>query len=453
MLPQPLELATEHILLGLATADHEVSAWLRQKGLTPDAIEEEIFRLYGYQKEPIPIPIEIAFPSESEDTAADYASDACKAASGCMDTTSCDGDCCEKNSPASQSTATLRILDAAANRAREGLRVVEDYLRFVLDDRHLTNLCKQLRHDLTDALNRIPIEHRLASRETQADVGAVLTTSGEHRRADATDVLRANFARLQESLRSLEEFGKLLDESLAAEFKQMRYRTYTLQRAADITQHSIRRLADARLYVLIDGRSSIEEFERLARSLIDAGADVIQLRDKQLDDRALLDRARRLRDWTQNVGQVDNLSYNRTLFIMNDRPDLAVLARADGVHVGQEELSVKDVRAIVGPEMLIGVSTHTIEQARQAALDGASYLGVGPTFPSGTKSFEQYPGLELLQQVAAEIRLPAFAIGGIDRRNVDKVLATGLTRIAVGGAVIAADDPAEAVRELQNFLI
>jgi thiamine-phosphate pyrophosphorylase len=360
-------------------------------------------------------------------------------------------------------------LDAAANRAREGLRVVEDYLRFVLDDRHLTNLCKQLRHDLTDALNRIPIEHRLASRETQADVGTVLTTSGEHSRADATEVLRANFARLQESLRSLEEFGKLLDESLAAEFKQMRYRTYTLQRAADMTQHSIRRLAAARLYVLIDGRSSIEEFERLARSLIDAGADVIQLRDKQLDDRALLDRARRLRDWTQsvgqvdnqhvgqvdnqNVGQVDNLSYNRTLFIMNDRPDLAVLAHADGVHMGQEELSVKDARAIVGPEMLIGVSTHTIEQARQAVLDGASYIGVGPTFPSGTKSFEQYPGLELLQQVAAEIRLPAFAIGGIDRRNVDKVLATGLTRIAVGGAVIAANDPAVAVRELLSFLI
>ena len=80
---------------------------------------------------------------------------------------------------------------------------------------------------------------------------------------------------------------------------------------------------------------------------------------------------------------------------MNDRPDLAVLARADGVHVGQEELSVKDARSIVGPDMLVGVSTHSIEQARQAVLDGASYLGVGPTFPSGTKRFEQFPGVEL----------------------------------------------------------
>ena len=137
---------------------------------------------------------------------------------------------------------------------------------------------------------------------------------------------------------------------------------------------------------------------------------------------------------------------------MNDRPDLAVLARADGVHVGQEELSVKDVRRIVGPEMLVGVSTHSLQQARRAVLDGANYIGVGPTFPSDTKAFEHFPGLELLREVAAEIRLPAFAIGGIDRRNVEEVLATGLTRIAVGGAVTAAAQPAEITRELQRKL-
>jgi thiamine-phosphate pyrophosphorylase len=344
---------------------------------------------------------------------------------------------------ASEQTAALRIIDAAANRAREGLRVVEDYLRFVLDDRHLTELCKQLRHDLTGSLEKVPMEHRLVSRDTQADVGTTLTTSGEQTRADIRDVLRANFARLQESLRSLEEFGKLLDESLAASFKQMRYRTYTLQRAADITQRSLERLAAVRLYVLVDGRSTTEEFDRLVRSLIAAGVDAIQLRDKKLDDRALLDRARCLREATQNTP---------SLFIMNDRADLAVLARADGVHVGQEELSIKDARTIVGPEMLIGVSTHSIEQARQAVLDGASYMGVGPTFPSGTKSFTQFPGLDVLRQVAAEIRLPAFAIGGIEQKNVDDVLATGVRRIAVSGAVLGAVDPAEAARQLQSRL-
>jgi thiamine-phosphate pyrophosphorylase len=139
--------------------------------------------------------------------------------------------------------------------------------------------------------------------------------------------------------------------------------------------------------------------------------------------------------------------------IVNDRPDLAVLAQADGVHVGQEELSVKDARSIVGPDMLVGVSTHSIEQARQAVLDGANYIGVGPTFPSGTKRFEQFPGVELLRLVAAEIRLPAFAIGGIDRQNVAEVLAAGFTRIAVSGAVTAAADPVQAAKELLNRLV
>ena len=133
---------------------------------------------------------------------------------------------------------------------------------------------------------------------------------------------------------------------------------------------------------------------------------------------------------------------------MNDRPDLAVLARANGVHVGQTELSVKDARSIVGPDMLVGVSTRSIEQARQAVLDGANYIGVGPTFPSNTKRFEQFPGVELLRAVAEEIRLPAFAIGGIDRENVAEVLAAGFTRIAVSGAIAAAADPAQAAKEL-----
>ena len=140
------------------------------------------------------------------------------------------------------------------------------------------------------------------------------------------------------------------------------------------------------------------------------------------------------------------------LCIVNDRPDLAALARADGVHVGQEEVSVKDARRIVGPESLVGVSTHTIEQARQAVLDGANYIGVGPTFPSGTKTFEHFPGLDLLRAVAAEIRLPAFAIGGITSENLAEVLAAGIARIAVSAAITAAADPAEAARQLLAVL-
>jgi thiamine-phosphate pyrophosphorylase len=337
----------------------------------------------------------------------------------------------------------LRILDASANRGREGLRVLEDWVRFAMDDAHLTQCLKQLRHDLAAALSPIPWGRRLAARETQADVGTDIHTSLEASREDVSEILTANFLRLQESLRSMEEYGKLLDPAVGRAIGQLRYRAYTLQRAVDATRVGCERLAAAQLYVLLDGRESIEEFEQLARLLIEAGVDVLQFRDKRLTDRELIDRARRLRKLTHGTS---------TLLIINDRPDLAALVRADGVHVGQEELSVKDARTIVGPDMLVGVSTHSIEQARQAVLDGANYIGVGPTFPSGTKQFGHFPGVELLRAVAAEIRLPAFAIGGITRENIGRVLAAGITRFAVSGAAIEADDPSQAARELRALL-
>jgi thiamine-phosphate pyrophosphorylase len=141
-----------------------------------------------------------------------------------------------------------------------------------------------------------------------------------------------------------------------------------------------------------------------------------------------------------------------TLAIINDRADIAALARADGVHLGQEDLSVKDARAIVGPRMLIGVSTHNISQARQAVLDGANYLGAGPTFPSQTKAFDDFAGLDYLREVAAETRLPTYAIGGISADNLPDVLETGVSRVAVGAAVTEAADPGVATRKLLVML-
>ncbi|HBO45042.1 MAG TPA: thiamine phosphate synthase [Planctomycetaceae bacterium] len=441
---QPAELASEHLLLGLLAADHEVAQWLGQHGLSAESIEIELHRLHGHlpkldeliEGEPIGEPIDE--PIDLDDLPCDPSS-----ALPAEPPRDADADAPVHAVNRLDQIGVLRVVDAAANRAREGLRVVEDYVRFVLDDKHLTEHFKRLRHELTAALEPISIRLRLAARETQADVGTGLSTEGEIRRDAPCSVLTANFCRLQESLRTLEEFTKLIDSRLAAAFEQLRYRSYTLQRAVEVACDGRERLADARLYVLLDGQATPEDFQVLARDLVLAGVDVIQLRDKRLDDRTLLERARLLREITQG---------SETLFVMNDRPDLALLARADGVHVGQEELPLKEVRSLVGAGTLIGVSVHSIEQARAAVLDGANYLGVGPTFPSGTKQFDQFPGPELLAAVAAEISLPAFAIGGIDRDNVVQVLATGIRRIAVSSAVITSDNPSSEATWLKSVL-
>jgi thiamine-phosphate pyrophosphorylase len=336
----------------------------------------------------------------------------------------------------------LRIIDAALNRAGEGLRVVEDYLRFALDDPFLTRQTKALRHELAEAAAAIPSSERHAARDTAADVGRQISTDSEMLRRDAWDVCAASLKRTEQALRSLEEYGKLLDAEFARRCEAFRYRLYTLEKAAETGTFSRERLAAVRLCVLVDGRNSADEFEALVRELVAAEVGMIQLRDKHLDDRTLVERARTL----------VSLTHAQTLAIINDRADVAALADADGVHLGQDDLSVKDARAIVGPRMLIGVSTHNITQARAAALAGANYLGAGPTFASQTKAFDDLAGVEYLCEVMAEIRLPTFAIGGISADNLPVVLTAGISRVAVGAAVVEAREPGVAARELLVML-
>jgi len=369
-----------------------------------------------------------------------------------------------------QPTPALRILDASLNRAGEGLRVVEDYVRFVLDDVHLTEQFKTLRHDLASAGAALPLPERHAARDTLEDVGTEVTTPSETRRTEAWDVCVASLERVKQSLRSMDEYSKLAGQDVSAPFEALRYRLYTLEAALGRTRDALERLADVRLYVLVDGRQSEAEFAGLVEQLVAAGVDAIQIRDKGLSDRELVARARLLHRIAlqpralpggqfarrcaspKNPRAEPGAAMTRSLVIVNDRADIAAIVDADGVHLGQDDITVKDARAIVGPRKLIGVSTHSIEQARKAVLAGANYIGVGPTFPSATKSFEDFPGLGLLKQVAAEIRLPAFAIGGITEENLSDVLAAGFRRIAVSSAVIDAADSAHAAKMLRSAL-
>jgi thiamine-phosphate pyrophosphorylase len=339
--------------------------------------------------------------------------------------------------------STMRVIDAALNRAGEGLRVVEDYVRFVADDVFLTGQIKVLRHELAAAAQLLVSHDRHTARETLADVGTRLSTEAELHRGNAWDVCAASLKRTEQSLRSLEEFGKLIEPEFAGQCESLRYRLYTLEKAIDLGRTSGERLDDVRLCVLLDGGNSVVELEQIVAALVEAGTGMIQLRDKQLDDRELVERCRPLVRLTRGTS---------TMAVINDRADIAATVRADGVHLGQEDLSVKDARAIVGTRSIIGVSTHNIEQARAAVLDGANYLGAGPTFPSQTKGFATFAGLEFLREIAAEIRLPVFAIGGIDAGNLPDVLATGIERVAVGAAVTAGPSPGSAARELLCML-
>ena len=334
---------------------------------------------------------------------------------------------------------TLRIIDAAANRAREGLRVVEDFARFSLDDRHLTSLLKTWRHQLAGTLGRVSERDLIASRDTPTDVGTTIQTASEGTRHSPRDVVVANLKRVEEATRTLEEFGKILAPELGSRFEVLRYEFYTIEKALIVTLSARDLLQGRELYLLVSSEFCPNGSGPVIHAALAAGAGVIQVREKNMADRELIAYCREIRKATTSAG---------ALFIMNDRPDLAVITDADGVHVGQEEATVREARRIVGPSKLVGVSTHTIEQARQAVLDGADYIGVGPCFATPTKKFSQLAGLEFVRQVAAEISLPAYAIGGIGLNNIDDVLSAGAKRVAVSSAICRATDPAAATRDL-----
>jgi thiamine-phosphate pyrophosphorylase len=342
-----------------------------------------------------------------------------------------------------ESFDAARVLDANANRAREALRVLEDYARFVLADRLVSRELKDLRHGLADALSTVPPALLLAARDTEADVGTAITTAREQERYALRDVVVANVKRLQEALRTLEEYGKLRGGELGARLETLRYRTYTLERMLLLGGEARTKLADARLYVLLSAAACRASLGWTIAEAAAGGADVIQLREKTLSDRELLARARDVRRWTRKAG---------VLFIVNDRPDIARLAEADGIHLGQDDLPVRDARRVLGPNALIGVSTHTIDQVRQAVRDAASYIGVGPTFASTTKDFGELAGLDFVRAATAETSLPAFVLGGVTVQNVGEVVSAGGRRVAVSAAVAQAADPRAAASALLRAL-
>ena len=336
-----------------------------------------------------------------------------------------------------------RVVDVNANRARESLRVLDDYCRFVLNDALLTGEVKRLRHDLVAAVGALPAGPLLAARDTPHDVGTAVGVPSEYRRSTPAQVARVNVARLQESLRSLEEFGKVLDESFARRVESLRYAAYTLDRAL-FGRTPGDRLREAQLYALLTGSQCVASLEWTIAEAAAGGVQVVQLREKAMPDRELLARAKDVRRWATAAG---------VLFVVNDRPDIAALCGADGVHLGQDDLDVAEARRVVGPNALVGVSTHTAEQVRRAVIDdGADYVGVGPTFPSKTKSFADYPGLDFVREVASLTSLPAFALGGVDLTNVSGVVAAGLRRVAVSSALATADDPKAVARRFRAAL-
>jgi thiamine-phosphate pyrophosphorylase len=346
-------------------------------------------------------------------------------------------------------SALARLIDANANRAREGLRVLEDLARFILSDEQLCSELKDIRHAIGRALDALPIDRAalLAWRNAAGDVGTEIKTAAEADRPNLSALAAAAAGRLAEALRAMEEAAKTLTAPEAAgQLERLRYRAYDAAAAVELALGT-GRARQWRLCVLItESLCTHHPWDRVAQLAIEGGADCLQLREKTLDAAELLRRARLLIEIARPCA---------VPVIVNDRVDIALAAGADGVHLGQADLSVRDARRIAGAALLIGVSAANLDQARAAAAAGADYCGVGPMFSSATKPKPTLAGPDYLRQYLADpaaSRLPHLAISGITPDNIAELAAAGCRGVAVSSAVCSSDEPASAARTLLNAL-
>ena len=331
--------------------------------------------------------------------------------------------------------------------------MLEDHARFVLDDAALSRAAKELRHELAALLP--DRAERAGARETAGDVGTALSVPAELVRADPPAVLAANAARVQEAVRSLEEWLKTSDPPAAVRCEALRYRVYTLEKRL-LAATARPSLEPWRVYLLLTRSACRRDWRDVLRAACEAGAGPVQVREKRFAKDGAQDGAE---DGGTDRDLLAHLRAVRTLtaahgvpLIVNDRPDLARLCGADGVHLGTDDLPIGEVRAMLGERALLGASTHAPADAAAALAAGADHLGVGPCFPSGTKRFEAFAGIDYLRWAAAHVTVPWFAIGGIDRDTVGEAVAAGARRAAVCGAVCGADDPGAAVAGLVEAL-
>lgn len=339
------------------------------------------------------------------------------------------------------------MVDANLNRAREALRTLEDLARFVLDEAALSCEAKALRHELTGVTHRAfgvragLVQHR----DTPGDVGTGISAPGERERSSAADVASAAGSRLGEALRVIEEALKIEAPGEAASVERIRYRGYELERR--LLPMLARPAARMRLCVLITERLCTHHaWQPVAELAIEGGADGLQLREKDLSDRELLDRARRLVAMTRGSG---------VRVFVNDRADVAAIAEADGVHLGSEDLSIADARRFIGSHRLIGATCASAAEARAAFKDGADVVGVGPIFASSTKAKPALGGLELAESVASDPELagqPWVAISGIDEDGARRLARAGCPGVAVSLAVCSAADPREAAARIRSAI-
>lgn len=343
----------------------------------------------------------------------------------------------------------LRLIDANANRAREGVRTGEDYIRFISGEGRWASRLKEIRHAISSLLaSHYSNKQLTASRNVLTDPfkpSGVAEKTPPATESSKSVALRG-LKRAEEALRVLEEYTRADAAEMSVQFARHRFALYEAEQWLEHSCETAAIIGSAKLYVVLTKSLCRRDLLETAKAVLKGGAKLLQLRSKETTNTAgLLAEARNLHALCSQHGAV---------LICNDRLDIALAAGAAGVHLGQEDLPPLDARRVGGEKVIIGRSTHSVEQARHAVeLEKADYLGVGSVYDTSTKQERILAGVTLAQQVCAlGLGVPVFAIGGITLDRVAELKAAGVKRVAVSAAIVADPDPEGCTRRFIELL-
>ena len=323
-----------------------------------------------------------------------------------------------------------QIIDANLDRAREGLRVLEDWARFGLGKEDLVVKIKNFRQ----ILGKNHLEVYKISRNHVEDQCKGLTHVEQTNRKSPSNIISSNSARVQEALRVIEEFSRNHNNKLSKIASDMRYEVYSLE--IELLNFNIRKrsesvISDNNLYLITDNRPNLLE---IIEKILLGGVKIIQHRFKDGKDKDNLKEAKAIKNLCKK--------YN-SLFIVNDRVDIALASNADGVHLGQNDIEITTARKLLGNSKIIGISANNSNDITEAIKNGCDYIGIGPVFESSTKKNKEPLGVENIKALTKDINIPWFAIGGINKENISYLKNHGISKVAIVSGLLNSEDPKE----------
>jgi len=333
-----------------------------------------------------------------------------------------------------------QIIDANLDRAREGLRVLEDWARFALGRKDLVKTCKNFRQ----TLGKYHLQVYKESRNFTNDKCAGLSHPEQFKRNNITSTISSNAARVQEALRVIEEFSRDHNKNLSKISSEIRYEIYNLEIVLleAKSNDSLRKILNENdlYFITLDTKNLFEKI----KNILEGGVKIIQLRFKQGKDSDNLKFAIKVRKLCNIFG---------ALLLINDRVDIALACKADGVHLGQDDMDIKCARNILGFSKLIGISASNELDIQKAIQDGCDYLGIGPVFRTTTKKEKVPLGIDTLKLLTKDISIPWFAIGGITQENISLLKENNICKVALITDLIKSKNPKEKAIMIINSLI